>query len=63
MKQIMIKGHETIEIVCVDDDDEDINNPMTKFYTLSSDEPRMRFQIDILAGPFTIEKLYKLYTK
>lgn len=54
-------GHETIKIMSVDDDKEDINDPRTWFWTFGSDEPIKRNEIEILAGPFTIEKLYNLY--
>jgi hypothetical protein len=56
-------GHETIEIMSVDDDDEDINDLDTFFWPIGTDVPRERREIEILAGPFTIEKLYKLYIK
>jgi len=60
---VRFKGHETIEIMSVDDDDDDINNPTTWFWYFGSDEPVKRSEIDILSGPFTIEKLYNLYIK
>lgn len=53
---------ETIEIMCVDDDKEDINDPRTWFWDFGSDEPIHRNEIEILSGPFTIEELYKLYS-
>lgn len=57
---VKLIGHEIITIMSVDDDD-DINNPNTWFWTFGSEKPTEREKIEILDGPFTIEQLYKIY--
>ena len=49
---VRLKGQETIEIMY---------NSLTSFWAFGSDEPIERSEVEILSGPFTIEKLYGLY--